>query len=132
MKKCVQVQERANMISTSGGAKIQYAHDVALCDVFGQAKTILLQAYGHRISSSTNTKLTVEVWHTCLPTGRPFDVGKLLTTATFTPGALRPPIASVTGPFAGRVELVVGIEDTGAMALQEYDFELWSTLILEE
>lgn len=131
MKKSVQVQARANMISGTAGAKIQYAHDIALCEIFGQAKTILLQAYGHRITGA-NTKLTVEVWHTCLPTGRPLEVGKLLTTATFTVGALRPPIATVSGPLAGRVELVVGIEDNAAMALQEYDFELWSTLILEE
>lgn len=132
MKKTILVHARQTFTSTSAGVKIQYAHDVALCDILGQAKTMLVQLYGHRITG-TNTKTTVEVWHTCLPSGRPVEVGKQLgSTITLNPTTLRPAIQTINGPMAGRVELVIGIEDSTAAAQQEYDVEVWATLILEE
>lgn len=131
MKRNVAVFKRGTYISASDGKKRYWAHDVELCDVLGQAKTVLVQVFGNRVTSVSNTRATVEVWHTALPSGRPSEVGKQLGNA-LTFSDLRPALQTVNGPMAGRVELLLAIDDTAQAAQQEYDLELHVTLIVEE
>ena len=114
---------------TAGGTTISYRHSVELCETFGQAKSLRVRFFGHR--KSPNARATLRVFETSVTGGRPQEFGSEITvTQVYT--ALRPNPFNVTGPFEGRLEIVLEIDANPPGNPEEFDLEVYVTLILEE
>ncbi len=129
MKRLVQVYARDTYLSGSSGSIQLFRHDASQYSLLGQAKTILLQVYGYRRSSTA--RATIKVYESSIPGRSPSEVGVQLGSAS-TVTVLRSPPISITGPFQGMVEITLEIDDTAAATQQEFDLEIDATLILGE
>ena len=135
MKRLVTVYPRDTYV----GQEV-YSHELALCDLLGQADLLLIEIFGQRIGPDARVK--VECYATSLPTGRPSQVGKLVkvidpsngqpaNSVSFT--ELRPDVVQVDPPFAGRLEIVMTIESVqpGTTPNPEFDLEVHCTVIIQ-
>ncbi len=136
MKRTVQVLPRNTYI----GEKT-HQHALALCDVLGQADSLIVEIFGHRVG--TDARVQLECFASSQPAGRPREIGqrvKVIDPGTGQPAdsveftVLRPSFISIPGPFAGRVELVVTIESVnpGTTPNPEFDLEVHATVIIGE
>ncbi|MDP2622366.1 MAG: hypothetical protein Q8Q29_01040 [Actinomycetota bacterium] len=117
--------------ASPGGLPTPYRHDLSLCDVLGQGKSLRVQVIGHR-RSTPNARATVTFYESAKPgEARPEEWGQLITSATLIT-TLRPAPFDITGPFLGRVACVLEIDDIAAANPQEFALELHVTVILEE
>ena len=90
-----------------------------------------MQLFGY---NNNNAKVTITAFETSMPQGRPSEVGKLIAGAGISnETALRPALFNIPGPFAGRVELLLQVEeDTAGPDQVGFDLEVVATLIMEE
>ena len=129
MKRLIPVYTRDTYLSgSSGGVKV-FRHDESLFEVLGQGKVLLLQVYGYR--KSATARATIKVYESSLQGRPPSEIGTQVGT-TVTVTTLRPGPMSITGPFQGRIEVVLEIDDTAATSQQEFDLVIAATLIIEE
>ena len=112
---------------SSDGTLQAYFHSEELCDVLGQADTIRLHFNG--VSRSARGQATLTTYESGLPTGRPDEVGVQIGAATVT-SATGPTLATISGPFAGRVSVKLEIDDTGGPAAQWFECEVYATVII--
>ncbi len=135
MKRLVQVLPR----NTYVGEK-SYLHELALCDLLGQADTLVIETFGYRIGPDARVKL--QCFATSVPSGRPSEIGtivKMTDPATGTPvdlvtvTALRSGPISVPGPFSGRLEIVTTVESVNPTQTPnpEFDLSVQSTVIVQ-
>ena len=130
MKRVLTVFRRDTYVSKADGTAQTYVHDEALCDVLGQAKEIILHVVGYRVG--TEAKATLTAFQGSDPTNRPFEVGFPLGSPIVVT-TLRPPASTLTGPFQGRVDLTLQIEeDPSPSTFAEFDLGVYATLILED
>lgn len=130
MKRAQVVFTRNTYVSKDDGAVQIYTHDESLCDVLGQAKDIIFQFVGSRLS--TNARVTVLTFHGSDPNSRPSEVGFPLGTAEVIT-TLRPNPFNRLGPFQARVEVQLHVDESGTPAnFVEADCALYATLTLEE
>jgi len=119
-------------LGVDGTAKT-YLHDQGLCDRLGQADSHLLTLIGDRRSSS-DTKLSIAVYEGADPDSRPSEVGTQLTEFSYEITELRPVPLPITGPFSGKLDIVVTVEEDSASpsTLQEFQFMLVTTARYDE
>jgi len=128
MKRIVNVFNRGTRVSQSDGTAKTYLHNQELCELLGNADSHLLTFIGDRRSSSS-TKLTIRVYEGADPDSRPSDVGTQLTEFSYEITALRPAPLPITGPFTGKLDITVTVEEDAApqSTEQEFQFTLVST-----
>jgi hypothetical protein len=132
MKSLLRVFPR-DTYNTPTGAIKAYRHDLALCEALGQGKSLRIQAYGHRQSDATNARARIRVFETSVPAGRPQETGQEIGPPGTAITTLRPAPIQVNGPFQGRVEIVLEIDDVlNQDNAMEFDLEVHVTVILEE
>lgn len=133
MKRLLTVFSRATYLSANDGAPKVYVHDESLCDVLGQAKTIRVQVVGNS-TTGVNTRASIKAFEGSDPNARPSEVGVQIGSTVNVDDDLRPALFNITGPFSGRVDLLLEVSDkTGAPgAEQAFDLAVHTTLILEE
>ncbi len=130
-KKAVCIAAKGLYWSESDGKPKDHHHDVELCDVLGQADTIIVEVSPYRQSEGAETKATLKAYHTSKPTGAPSDVGENISSFTTTITDLTPTLIQLDGPFQSRVEVVLTIEEaTAPDTAQYFDMEVWATLII--
>jgi len=129
MKRIVEVYGPETYFSGPTGGIRAYHHRLDLCDVLGQPKSHRLQVLGHR--RSANARLTLLVFETSVPRRRPElegqQVGSSIVVTT-----LRPGLNTIAGPFAGRVEIVAQVDASTGTNTEEFDFEVWTTMLFDE
>lgn len=131
MKRIVTVFAQKTYISPTGGPT-RYQHDLGVADVLGQGKSLRVQVIGSR-KSTTDTRATIRFYETAKPgDARPSQWGTEIGSGTAIT-TLRPGPFNISGPFHGRVECVLDIDDAvGQDAAQEFDLEVHITVIVEE
>jgi len=130
MKRNVTIFGRDNYVTVGlSGALKDYFHDPELFDILGQAKSLRLHVVMY--NKTANAQLQVRVYESAKPKGRPERTGAQVGTTwnTFTVGTNN--FTDITGPFADRIEVVLGVSD-GASGDAEIDCELNATLIMTE
>ncbi len=127
MKRIVTLYSKANY-STLNGSPELYVHDESLYDVIGQAKDLRFQIFVFK--KSATARASIKVYESAHPTKAPRDAGNLVTTIQRV--ATGPHFQTVNGPFHGRMEITLEIDDTGGPAAQDMDLEVFATLIIEE
>lgn len=132
MKKSVLVFPRDTYQSQADGNIRTYVCRDEVRRAMGQAKHIRFQLIGYR--KSANARVTVKLWETPDPNLRPSEVvpgGTALFTGTAIT-ALRSAPQQINGPFCDNVEMTLDIDEATPASQQEFDLEVWATLIIEE
>lgn len=130
MKRNITIFSRKNYVTTDPGGGIQkHFCTENFFDIMGQAKTIRYHFIGHWRSATA--RATLRTFESADPDNRPGETGTQIgaATAVVVTGAT---FADVTGPFCGRVELTLEIDDTVPAGPQEFECEVHATLILDE
>lgn len=122
MKKQVTIFNQGTRVSDTDGTAKTYVHDQRLCEVLGAAERHLLTFIGDR-RSSASTKLTVRVYEGADPDNRPSDVGTQLTEFSYEITELRPAPLPITGPFSGKLDVTVTVEEDAASPTTEQEFQ---------
>ena len=127
MKRNVTLFARKTYPSPTGAVHL-YTHDPGLVDVLGQAKSIRFQIFVYK--KSATAQMDLKVYESADADTAPRDTGNLVTTINR--AVVGGHFQTVTGPLCGRIEVTLGISDTGGPAAQDMDLEVYATLILEE
>ncbi len=132
MKKAFVVFSRDTRSTGVNGSPQPYLNDQSQSALLGQAKELLIRFWGH--NRSPQAQATISVFGTSMSDRRPAEVGSLLATPTvITPASsFRPAPIAITGPFEGFVDIRVDINAASGTNVEEFDFELHVTAILEE
>ena len=103
-----------------------------LWNQIGMAKTLRVQMRGAR-RSDPNAYARVRFYETCIPDGRPSNVGIEITATVQLTTSMTPDLVTVSGPFAGRVEPVLEVWDSDSNDdPMDITLEVHVTAILEE
>ena len=132
MKKSALVFPRDTYQSKSDGSTRTYVCRDEVRRAMGQAKDIRFQVIGYR--KTTNARLTVKLWETPDPNLRPSEVAPSVAAAftSTTISTLRSAPQQINGPFCDNVEMTLDVDEATPASQQEFDLELWATLIIEE
>ena len=132
MKKTILLFPRGTYLSnTDGTAKTHRCSD-EVRKLAGKAKLVRYQLIGFRRSTNAGAKL--KMWETAsmdlrpseaIPGGAPFFTGAEATS-------LRPVPETITGPFCENAEFTLEVRATAGAATEEWDGEVWGTLVFEE
>ena len=129
MKKVIVLFKRQTFLSAAAGAIKTYTHEEDKADVLGQAKLLRVRFFGER--RTANARATIKAFEGAIAGRRPAEIGSQIGASQVI-SSLRPEPFNVAAPFEGRVELTVDIDASSGGAVEEFEFQIVVTAIMEE
>ena len=125
MQRVLRIFDRDDYASQSDGTAQQYFHSDKLCDTLGQADSIAIHVIGDRQSVAT-ARAKILVYHSSRPDVRPREAQQRIPP-NLVINSLRPEPFYVYGPFNGRLELVLEVDDSASASDVRFSLEIHAT-----